>query len=74
MEFLNLLWGTLCLRPYVFIFLACYLILAAWQFGVGRALAFLGVGYLTAWLAELSSIHTGFPFGRWAIDKNPGLG
>jgi uncharacterized membrane protein len=65
MEFLNLLWGTLCLRPYVFIFLACYLILAVWQFGVGRALAFLGAGYVTAWLAELSSIHTGFPFGRY---------
>lgn len=65
MEFLNLLGGTLWLRPYVFIFLACYLALATWRFGVGRALAFLAAGYLLAWLAELSSIHTGFPFGRY---------
>jgi putative membrane protein len=41
-------------------------LLATWQFGAGRALAFLVTGYWTAWLAELSSIHTGFPFG-WYI-------
>ena len=63
MHFLNLLGGTLLLRPYVFLFLACYLVLAAWQLGLGRTLAFLAVGYLVSWLAELCSIHTGFPFG-----------
>jgi len=63
MGLLTLLWGTLLLRPYVFLFLACYLVLATWQFGGGRALAFLAAGYLVAWLAELCSIHTGFPFG-----------
>ena len=36
MQFLHLLWGTVLLRPYVFIFLACYLVLATWQFGLGR--------------------------------------
>ena len=66
MDFLSLLGGTLWLRPYVFIFLGCYLLLATWQFGLGRTLAFLVTGYLVAWLAELSSIHTGFPFG-WYI-------
>ena len=65
MEFLNLLWGTLLLRPYVFAFLACYLVLATWQFGLGGTLAFLAAGYLVSWLAELSSIHTGFPFGLY---------
>ena len=55
--------GTLLLRPYVFLFLACYLVLAAWQLGLGRTLAFLAAGYLVSWLAELCSIHTGFPFG-----------
>ncbi|MEJ2070763.1 MAG: carotenoid biosynthesis protein [Syntrophobacterales bacterium] len=65
MEFLNLLGGTLLLRPYVFIFLGCYVLLATWQFGLGRTLAFLVTGYLVAWLAELSSIHTGFPFGLY---------
>ncbi|MGQ9689351.1 MAG: carotenoid biosynthesis protein [Desulfobaccales bacterium] len=65
MDFLNLLLGTLCLRPYVFLFLFCYLLLATLQFGLGRTLAFLVTGYLTAWLAELSSIHTGFPYGAY---------
>jgi uncharacterized membrane protein len=63
MHLLTLLWGTLLLRPYVFLFLACYLVLATWQFGAGRTLAFLVAGYLVSWLAELSSIHIGFPFG-----------
>ena len=63
MQFLNLLWDTVLLRPYVFLFLACYLMLATWQFGLGRTLAFLVAGYLVSWLAELCSIHTGFPFG-----------
>ena len=63
MHFLALLWGTLLLRPYVFLVLACYLVLATWQFGLGRTLAFLAAGYLVSWLAEFCSIHTGFPFG-----------
>jgi|UniRef100_A0A7C3Z9K5 putative membrane protein len=63
MHFLSLLWGTILLRPYVFIFLTCYLALATWQFGGGRTLAFLAAGYLVAWMAEFCSIHTGFPFG-----------
>jgi uncharacterized membrane protein len=65
MEFLYLFGGTLLLRPYVFIFLGCYVLLATWQFGAGRTLAFLVLGYAVAWLAELSSIHTGFPFGLY---------
>ena len=65
MEFLSLLGGTLLLRPYVFLFLGCYLLLATWKFGAGRTLVFLVTGYLLAWLAELSSIHTGFPFGLY---------
>ncbi len=64
-EFLRLLAGTLWLRPYVFIFLACYLALATLHLGGGRALAFLVLGYLIAWLAEFSSIHTGLPFGLY---------
>jgi len=65
LEFLRLLAGTLILRPYVFIFLACYLALATLHLGLGRTLVFLVLGYLTAWLMELSSIHTGFPFGLY---------
>jgi uncharacterized membrane protein len=65
LEFLQLLTGTLILRPYVFIFLACYLALGALHLGWGRTLAFLVLGSMAAWLAELSSIHTGFPFGLY---------
>jgi uncharacterized membrane protein len=64
-DFLQLIFGTVYLRPYVFIFLTAYLVLAVWHLGAGRALAFLAAGYLIAWTAELSSIHTGFPFGEY---------
>ncbi|MBM4285849.1 MAG: carotenoid biosynthesis protein [Deltaproteobacteria bacterium] len=64
-DMLTLLAGTVVLRPYVFIFLAAYLVLATWHLGAGRTLVFLPLGYLTAFLAEFSSIHTGFPFGLY---------
>jgi putative membrane protein len=53
------------LRPYVFVFLAAYLFLAAWHLGLGRTLAFLVLGYLIAWAAEFSAINWGFPFGEY---------
>ncbi|MBM4295846.1 MAG: carotenoid biosynthesis protein [Deltaproteobacteria bacterium] len=62
---LSLLIGTVLLRPYVFIFLGAYLLLAAWHLGLGRALAFLILGYLISWAAELCSITWGFPFGEY---------
>ncbi len=64
-SFLWLLAGTVSLRPYVFLFLGVYLALATMQLGAPRALAFLALGYLAAWAAELCSIHTGFPFGPY---------
>ena len=60
-----LLGGTIALRPYVFIFLGVYLLLATWQWGAGRAAAFLILGYLISWAAELCSIHFGLPFGEY---------
>jgi uncharacterized membrane protein len=62
---LELLAGTIWLRPYVFIFLVAYLMLATWHLGAGRALAFLVLGYLISWAAEFCSIHSGFPFGDY---------
>lgn len=62
---LGLLAGTVWLRPYVFIFLGVYLLLATWRLGAGRALAFLVLGYLISWAAEFWSIHFGFPFGEY---------
>lgn len=62
---MELLLGTLLLRPYVFGFLAVYLIGAWLQFGPRVALLFLVLGYLAAFLSELSSIHLGFPYGDY---------
>ncbi len=64
-QFLGLLGGTIWLRPYVFLFLGVYLLLATWHLGAGRALTFLVLGYLVSWAAELCSIHFGFPFGEY---------
>ncbi len=64
-NFLQLLGGTIALRPYVFIFLGAYLLLATLQWGAGRAAAFLILGYLISWAAELCSIHCGLPFGEY---------
>ena len=65
LHFLWLLGSTIWLRPYVFIFLGTYLLLATWQLGAGRAAAFLLLGYLISWAAEFWSIHFGFPFGEY---------
>jgi putative membrane protein len=65
LNFLSLLGGTIALRPYVFAFLGAYLLLATLHLGAGRAAAFLVAGYLISWLAELSAINYGFPFGEY---------
>jgi uncharacterized membrane protein len=62
---LGLLADTIWLRPYVFIFLGAYLLLATWHLGAARALAFLVLGYFISWVAEFCSIHCGFPFGDY---------
>jgi putative membrane protein len=60
---LTLLLGTVMLRPYVFIFLAVYLCVSTWQFGLKRTLSFTVFGYLLVFLSEYSSTRTGFPYG-----------
>ena len=64
-NFLWLLAGTIALRPYVFALLCAYLLLATLHLGAGRAAAFLVLGYLISWLAELGAISFGFPFGEY---------
>ncbi len=44
LNFLVLLGGTIALRPYVFVFLGAYLLLATLHLGAGRALGLPGVG------------------------------
>ncbi len=63
METLSLLWGTVLLRPYVFIFLAVYLTIAILNMGVLRSLFFTVLAYSIAFLCEYSSTRNGFPFG-----------
>lgn len=52
-------------RPYVFIFLASYLVLAKIRWGTAKTLIWLVSGYAIAWLSEYSSINTGFPYGEY---------
>lgn len=60
---LTLLLGTVMLRPYVFIFLAAYLLASTWQFGLKRTLNFTALGYVLVFLSEYSSTRIGFPYG-----------
>ncbi len=62
---MDLLLGTILLRPYVFAFLAVYLLGASLQFGYRVALSFVPLGYLVALASEYSSIHWGFPYGDY---------
>jgi uncharacterized membrane protein len=64
-HFLELLAGTVWLRPYVFIFLGTYLVIATRHLGAGRAVAFVVLGYCISWTAEFCSINFGFPFGEY---------
>jgi putative membrane protein len=64
-ESLRLLWGTILLRPYVFTFLAAYIV-AGWRhIGWKRTLIFIPAGYALAWTSEFASIHCGFPYGDY---------
>jgi hypothetical protein len=61
----SLLLGTVVLRPYVFVFLAVYLLGCSMHLGLKRALLFGVAGYLITWISEYSSIHNGFPYGLY---------
>ena len=55
--------GTVTSRPYVFAFLAVYLLAASAHLGWKKTFLFTVVGYLISFLSEYSSINTGFPYG-----------
>ncbi len=67
LHFIELLIGTVLLRPYVFVFLACYLFLAITHIGWKRTALFTVLAYLIAFVCEWSSAvaGTGFPFGLY---------
>ncbi|HYA40632.1 MAG TPA: carotenoid biosynthesis protein [Syntrophobacteraceae bacterium] len=64
-ELPGLLWGTILLRPYVFAFLAVYIMAGCGHIGWRTTLTFIPAGYSLAWLSEFSSIHWGFPYGDY---------
>ncbi len=55
--------GTFVMRPYVFAFLAVYLVAAVTHLGWKKTFCFTVTGYLIAFLSEYSSINTGIPYG-----------
>ena len=65
--------GTVTSRPYVFAFLAVYLVAAVAHLGWKKTACFTVVGYLISFLSELSSINSGFPYGwYYYIDATKG--
>lgn len=66
MEFFELLWGTVLLRPYVFTFLFSYLTIATLHMGVKRSIIFTLLSFGIAFAAEYSSTRNGFPFGFYS--------
>ncbi|MBO0720830.1 MAG: carotenoid biosynthesis protein [Blastocatellia bacterium] len=66
-NYLYLLISTVLLRPYVFIFFACYLFLAITHIGWKRTVLFTVAAYTIAFICEWSSAvaGTGIPFGLY---------
>jgi putative membrane protein len=62
---MDLLSGTLLLRPYVFLFLVGFLVAAGRDLGPGRTLLFGALVWPLAWLSEFSSTRVGIPFGLY---------
>lgn len=61
-------------RPYVFAFLAAFLVIGVLNRGLPRTLLFLFLGFTIAWLSEFSSIRNGFPYGlyHYIYENMPG--
>jgi uncharacterized membrane protein len=57
--------GMLTLRPYVFVLLAAFLVLAARDLGWRRTWGWFGWGWAVAYAAEYTSTRIGIPFGLY---------
>jgi uncharacterized membrane protein len=64
-ELLRLLAGTVVLRPYVFVFLAVYLVAAVTKMGWPKTVVFTFIAWAIAYAAEFTSTRIGFPFGDY---------
>jgi putative membrane protein len=67
----ELLAHTVALRPYVFCFLAAFLVIALGEIGPFRTLVWLVLGYGVAFACEYASTRTGFPFGLYHYLDGP---
>jgi putative membrane protein len=63
MDAVTLFLNTILLRPYVFIFLAVFLLAAITLVGWPRTWRFWLISWATAFVCEFSSTRTGIPFG-----------
>jgi putative membrane protein len=55
--------GTITMRPYVFAFLAVYLVAAVTHLGWRTTAGFTVIAYLISFVSEYVSINYGFPYG-----------
>jgi uncharacterized membrane protein len=62
---MHLLLTTIALRPYVFVFLASFVVISTVNYGVRTTLLFGVLTYCVAFLCEWSSVHNGLPFGLY---------
>src|SRR2546430_15662892 len=62
---MDLVTGTLALRPYVFAFLVLFLMAGSADLGWRRTLGFGASVWPVAWLAEFPSTRIGLPFGLY---------
>jgi putative membrane protein len=65
LEVLPLLLGSLTLRPYVFFFLAVYLVVSSIHLGYMRTAILFFLAWGIAFLSEYSSTRIGFPYGYY---------
>jgi len=65
MVLLQLLAGSVMLRPYVFVFLLAYLFAAVSRMGWARTATFTAIAWIVAYAAEFTSTRNGFPFGLY---------
>ena len=57
-------------RPYVVLLVIGFWIIAGAERGFGRAAVWFVTGTVIGWLAEFSSVRTGFPFGMYAYHES----
>jgi uncharacterized membrane protein len=62
---MELVLGTILLRPYVFAFLVAFLAAGRADLGGRRTVTFMGCLWPVAWLAEFASTRVGIPFGLY---------